>query len=186
MSTFFWISYVTIWVILITLLLLNLILFRQMGLFIMGSARGVNKSGISIGKKIPLDITNLESVKGKLISTAEIKGNPTLIFFASTHCAECKSIFPYIEKTCRDLNVIPVYFFFSDIDSTKEYLNVVNPELDAISISQHIGDKFDVEFTPFAYAVDENGVVQDKGLVNALHRLEEMVSSISKSYQKAI
>ena len=53
MNTFFWISYTMLWILVVPLVILNLVLFRQLGIMVMGTARGVNQSGIPVGHKIP-------------------------------------------------------------------------------------------------------------------------------------
>ncbi|WP_231638504.1 hypothetical protein [Paenibacillus sp. JCM 10914] len=87
MSTFFWISYVVLWLLVVPLVVLNLILFRQLGIMVMGTARGINQSGVPVGKPLPSVTTTI--LQGGEWSTNEIHGTPSLMLFGSPTCKEC-------------------------------------------------------------------------------------------------
>jgi len=79
MSSFFWGSYTLLWLLVGALTLLNLVLFRQLGIFIMGTARGIHRSGIPVGHRLP--IAESSTTTGAPWSTAQVVGRPHLLFF---------------------------------------------------------------------------------------------------------
>lgn len=175
MNSFFWISYTVLWLLIVPLLLLNLILFRQLGIVVMGTARGVGQSGLPVGKSLP----NVSSIttEGKPWSTDLIKSTPSLLLFGSPTCKECADIMPDLEKVAKKFGITPTLLLFADIDSAKEYANKLNLKFDVVQISHEMGHKLDVEISPFAYGVDSYGVIRGKGLVNELSQLESIARS---------
>lgn len=175
MNTFFLVSYIILWVLVITLTLLNLILFRQLGIMVMGTARGINRSGLQIGKMVPK--VDGVSVDGNNWSTSAILGKPHLLFFGSTTCSECKDIMPYLDQMQKKYNVTPILLLFSELDMAKKYIQENKIKYEVILANNNIAEKMDVTATPFAYAVDSSGIIQSKGLINTLHQLESTAQS---------
>jgi long-subunit fatty acid transport protein len=62
-------------------LILTAVLFRQLGLMVMGSARGADDSGISVGRRLPaLDL--IDARTGAAVNVHDQR--PQLVFFGST------------------------------------------------------------------------------------------------------
>lgn len=178
MNTFFLISYALLWLLVIPLVLLNLVLFRQLGIMVMGTARGINQSGLPIGKMIP-KVDGLKT-DGTPWSTSDLLGQSHILFFGSTTCSECRDIMPYLAQMKEKYNVTPVLMLFSELDMAKKYVKENNISHEVVLANNFISDKLDVTATPFAYAVDENGVIQSKGLINTLQQLESTAQSVLK------
>ncbi len=178
MSTFFIISYIALWILVVPLVILNLILFRQLGIFVMGTARGVDQSGIPVGRLLPK--AKSLTLHGEQWSTETIKGRAHILLFGSPRCKECAEIMPYLESVCNKYNVNPTLLLFSEFELAKSYAKRLNLEFDVVHCTTELSQILDVEATPFAYAVDENGVIRGKGLVNDLGRLEFLAQSVSR------
>jgi methylamine dehydrogenase accessory protein MauD len=175
MPTFFWISYTVLWILIIPLIILNLVLFRQLGIMVMGTARGVNQSGIPIGKKLPTAKTT--DLNGREWSTDDLSGKSTVLLFGSPSCKECAEILPEFNKISKDYNIKPILLLFSPEDIAKEYVRKINYNDEVLIVTSELADSLDVQVTPFAYSIDEHGVVRQKGLVNNRDHL--------KAYAKA-
>ncbi|MCM3782649.1 thioredoxin fold domain-containing protein [Neobacillus mesonae] len=179
MTTFFWISYIVLWFLVVPLVILNLVLFRQLGIMIMGTARGVNQSGIPVGQKIPRAATL--SLKGHEWSTLELVGTPSLMLFGSPTCKECAEIMPDFKRIAELNEVRPVLLLFSTADLASEYVQKINYEDEVLLVSSDFAHQLDVQVTPFAYAVDTNGVIKHKGLVNSRDQLEIYIEASKAS-----
>ncbi|ANA82760.1 methylamine dehydrogenase [Paenibacillus glucanolyticus] len=170
MNTFFWISYSILWLLVVPLVILNLVLFRQLGIMVMGTARGVNQSGIPVGKKIPEAVTT--KLQGTEWSTSELMGMPSLMLFGSPTCKECADILPDFKRIAEMNNVKPVLLLFSSVDLASDYIRKIAYEDEVLIVSSEFANHLDVQVTPYAYAVDTNGVIRHKGLVNSREQLE--------------
>jgi len=174
MTTWFTASYVLLWILVVVAILFNAITFRQLGVLIMGSARGVQQSGIPVGRRLPH--LRLEAFTGKSWSPENEAGNPYLLFFGATYCKDCASILPVLRRLYRStgLRIVPM-IFGEDSTVTSRYAREMGVWQDAIPIDQATGHRFDVAVVPFAYAVDRNGVIRAKGLAGTAHQLQEFV-----------
>ncbi|HEX6289735.1 MAG TPA: redoxin domain-containing protein [Herpetosiphonaceae bacterium] len=175
MSTFFWASYVALWLLIVPLVILNLLLFRQVGIMVMGTARGVNQSGIPAGRRLPA--VNSVTIHGKPWSSESVKGRPHVLLFGSTTCKECSAIMPDLSRVQTMFGVQPILLMFSDIEQSAKYAERHNLSYDVIIASQELGAKFDVEVSPFAYGVDSQGIIRAKGLVNSRRQLEAIAQA---------
>lgn len=173
MSTFFWISYVILWVLVVPLIILNLILFRQLGIMIMGTARGVNQSGIPVGEKLPAATT--VHLDGWKWSTEELKGSPVLMLFGSPTCKECAEILPDFQQMTKEHQVKPLLMLFSTAELAEDYVHQMEYEDEVYLVSSDFAHQMDVQVTPFAYAIDSRGVIRHKGLVNSREQLESYI-----------
>lgn len=170
MNTFFWISYTLLWILVVPLVLLNLVLFRQLGIMAMGTARGVNHSGIPVGKPLPKATT--KTLQGGQWSTGELMGTPSILLFGSPTCKECADILPDFQRIARKNNVKPILLLFSSMDVAADYVQKIGYNDEVMIVSSEFANHLDVQVTPYAYAVDMNGVIRHKGLVNSREQLE--------------
>lgn len=177
MSGWFWLSYVLLWILTAALLLMCALLFRQLGIVVMGTARGVNDSGIKLGK--PLTEVTLETHDGSSWAPSNWNGKPYLVIFAGPFCAECKKLWPGLRTLRQELDVEVMLLLFGTPEDTVPYAEKYRLSPVA-TITQEEGRAFDVEATPFVYAVDASGAVRMKGLANSPDRLEEMARACSR------
>lgn len=153
------------------------VLFRQLAIFIMGTARGVDASGIPPGRYFPeIEVATVEGEKVRL----PLKGEPQIVFFGSTSCSECADIYPDALRLAQENDVAFVNMLFAEnTAAARDYAS--NLEIAGLSVftTPKIAAKYDVSATPFAYAVDDEGVIQAKGLLNDFQRLTALMGSIS-------
>lgn len=167
-------------------LVLTAVLFRQLGLFVLGSARGAEDAGIAVGRLVPAlnvpDITTGETAQ------LPIEGARQLFMFASTTCKECADIYPDLVSYVEEKGIVVHHFVFGrDETDIRRYKRRMNISGGVYAATQEIGTLFDVDVSPFAFAVDERGVVVDKGLVNArtqILRLANRVYEPNQSVEK--
>lgn len=170
MNSFFWISYAILWILVVPLVILNLVLFRQLGIMVMGTARGVNQSGIPVGNKMPRATTT--TLQGAKWSTGELIGRPSLMLFGSPTCKECAEILPDFQRIAMMNNVKPILLLFSSADLALDYVRKIAYDDEVLIVSSEFANHLDVQVTPYAYAVDANGTIRHKGLVNSREQLE--------------
>ncbi|UBU16246.1 TlpA family protein disulfide reductase [Nonomuraea gerenzanensis] len=160
-------------------LILTAVLFRQLGLMVMGSARGADDSGISIGRKLPA----LDLIDARTGADVDVHGlrRPQLVFFGSTTCHECAEIYPdirYLEDH-YDLRVVN-FLFGSDLADVVSYAGARGVKGPVVVATEGLASAYDVDVSPFAFVVDERGLIVSKGLLNSRGRLIDMLAPIQR------
>ncbi|MGW0809232.1 TlpA family protein disulfide reductase [Nonomuraea sp. NPDC002799] len=160
-------------------LILTAVLFRQLGLMVMGSARGADDSGISVGRRLPaLDL--IDARTGAAVDVHDQR-RPQLVFFGSTTCHECAEIYPdirYLEDH-HDLRVVN-FLFGSDLADIVAYAGERGIKGPVVVATEDLATTFDVEVSPFAFVVDQRGLIVSKGLLNSRGRLIDMLAPVQR------
>lgn len=176
MSEVFWVSYGVLWVVLLASLVLTAVLFRQLGIVIMGTARGVNDSGYPVGKTLP-DIS-VKKLDGTQWSPRDEVGQPHLVFFGAPYCEECKELMPVLRELAQQQGLGLVTFLYSTPnEKATTYVDRMQIPQPVIPITDKAGREYDVDVVPFAYAIDRRGVIRQKGLATSEERLREMAAA---------
>ncbi len=157
-------------------LVLTAVLFRQLGLFVLGTARGANDSGIAVGRRIPkVDLRDARTGAELKISTRA----PSIVFFGSTTCSECTRIYPDVMAVQANYDIEVVNLLFGEsIADVLTYVERRGVEGQVAMATEEIAHAFDVEVSPFAFVVDEMGVVAGKGLLSGRVHLLKMLEPI--------
>ena len=93
------ISYIVLWLLVLTLCLLVLLLYRQLGIMYLGSAEGVSRDGLDRGKAAP-DFT-LTDQYGEMQRLVQYRGKPTVLIFGSPHCSPCRILLPQLHDWAK-------------------------------------------------------------------------------------
>ncbi len=196
METFVFYSVILLWAFQFFFLFCLFLCFRQFGLLFLQTGEGVSRDGIAMGKGIP--IFQGESLKsGRNLGTKEVIGQEAVIAFVSPDCKPCLELLPDWNEAV-DLYQDQfrfVLFVQGDPAEAKKMIegNSLKGEVVA-DPDQQILRRFQVRVTPFGFALDENGVVKEKGLCGGhphLHRLiaslkevSQIEASLSQSFNK--
>jgi hypothetical protein len=157
-------------------LVVTAVLFRQLGLFVMGTARGVEDSGIPPGRRFP-DRAVVDVLTGRPVRLAA-DDRAQLVFFGSTDCRECRQIYPDLVAAAAARDVRLVHVLFGEEERVVAYAGQLGLESPVVVATQELGRAYDVEVSPFCYAIGADGVVVGKGLLNTRQRLQEMVGRL--------
>ena len=168
-------SLVLLWLVVLVTLGLCLLIFRQLGIMVMGTARGVNESGIPPGRRLPA--LRLRTVAGAEWSPDVQAGRPYLLFFGAPHCRECVELMPSLRGLAGDTGVHLVTLMFAGAGEAHAYAAQHGLPDPVVPIGEREAKALDVEVTPFAYAVDAAGVIRDRGLATSVERTLRMAES---------
>lgn len=171
------VSVAGLWVAVLVLAVMNVVLYRQLGIVLMGTARGLEQSGLPIGKRLPQ--AELSTLDGGTWSPGRWRGRPFLMFFAGTYCSDCKDMLPFVrEAEGAGLSVVSMLFHDGG-ESAAEYVREHPLPGPVVPTSQDLGHEFDAVAVPYAYLVDADGVIRDKGLLRNRQRVAEMAALAS-------
>jgi hypothetical protein len=144
-------SYVILWVAVVVLSIAVVALLRQIGVL---HAR-LHPLGANFGGEGPA----LESAAPRVLDVDYADSPLTLLTFTSAGCEVCKVLRPSLDALRRG------------------YPEIALREIDLES-ARTVFDAFNVRSTPYAVAVDRNGTVRGRGIVNSLEQIEELVDEL--------
>jgi len=160
-------SYIVLWLIVLGLILLVLLLYRQLGIMYLGSAEGVSRDGLDRGKAAPdFNLTDQYSNTQRL---SNFRGKPAVLLFGSPHCSPCRILLPQMNDWSRaHPEVGVVWLNAASPEESLKFVSDTGAEIPVASYTpeDNLMDKYRVRVTPFMFFVDENGVIRAKGLVN--------------------
>jgi methylamine dehydrogenase accessory protein MauD len=181
METVWLISSVALWGIVLLLGLLLLGALRAVGLLswrlqqleaTTPSHRG--RSGLKPGQQAP-DFT-LPGIAGAEVALHDFAGRPVLLVFTQTGCAPCHQIVPELNRLDdRDLQVLVVNN--GEVEATRQWaaaLRVRFPVL--VQEHFHLSRRYEVFATPFAFLIDERGVIRSTGIITEPRHLRYVLS----------
>jgi methylamine dehydrogenase accessory protein MauD len=169
----FWLSTIVIlWALVLFLGFLLLGTLRSLGLLswrleqlAATTPKRLGREGLKPGKKAP-DFA-LPSGDGGEIALHDFAGRRVLLVFTQSGCSPCKKIVPELNRLGKNGESQVVVINNGDADATRKWSTEVGacfPVLaqDRFSVSK----RYEVLATPFAFLIDEKGVIASKGIIN--------------------
>ena len=171
-ASFFWVSYVLIWIAVVSLVALNVSLFRQLGQAYLRSADGANATGLSLGA----DLTGLqrelanESGHGEPLERLAAARGPLTLVFVSQDCSACRHLLVDLERAMaagRRPSATPVLLLVRNGSDTANMVSAAGRlGWEAIEVGPEVFSRFQVQVTPFAMMFGENQVLIRKGVAS--------------------
>ncbi|HET9014991.1 MAG TPA: redoxin domain-containing protein [Thermomicrobiaceae bacterium] len=178
----FWLgSYIALWVIIVMLSVIVMGLLRQLGLIQLrlGPEPGVllTREGLERGTQAPdFEATNLNS--NEPMRLGSLRGQRTVLVFVSPTCFSCRQLAPHLNEVRRNQegHTHIVTICYGSQDTCSEFRAAYRLETPLLlDATNAIGKSYNVNMTPFAYLIDENGVVRIRGVVNSWPQLEALI-----------
>jgi methylamine dehydrogenase accessory protein MauD len=181
LSAWFLASYVAMWVLLLSMAVLMVVLFRHFGLVTMGTLEGVQRDGLPIGDSAPP--VAAVTADGAPYRWDGGENRQRLVLFGAPGCEPCGKVLPYLatltESMRGELDVVVVVPGPSQAAAlmarelparTAQALTIVGDE------GSGAADTYRVRVTPFAFALGSDRVVRAKGLCGDPIRLRELLA----------
>jgi methylamine dehydrogenase accessory protein MauD len=161
------VSYIVLWLLVLVLIALVILLYRQLGIMYLGSAEGVSRDGLARGAKAP-DFS-LTDQYGNAQRLADYRGKPSVLLFGSPHCSPCRILLPQLHDWSKAHPEVGILWL--NAASPEESLKFVSDTGASLPIApyspqENLMDRYKVRVTPFMFLLDESGIVRAKGLVN--------------------
>jgi methylamine dehydrogenase accessory protein MauD len=189
-TTFLLISSIVLWVFVLLLAFLLLGALRNQGLLswqveqLKATApTRLGRSGLRLGKKAP-DFTLL-SIAGGEVSLHDFGGRKVLLVFTQTACSPCRAVMPELNRLPDDgLQVLVVNN--GDIKRTRAWAAEVSPRFPIlVQEGPSLSRRYEVFATPFAFLINEQGVIVSKGIVNTGQHIRFVLSGAGQKGQPA-
>lgn len=179
MSTWWTVSYVVLWAIVVMLAIIVVALTRQIGtLHLRLGPRGaleMDDEGPALGDAPPpraaLDIEGREVTVGG-------PGRSQLLLFVSPGCMVCAQVLPAVPVLARTYGLEAIALSEEDAIETRRELGRYR-DVRIVAGHDHF-QAYEIPGTPFAVVLDDLGIVRGKGTVNNLEQFEGLISTAAR------
>jgi peroxiredoxin len=120
------------------------------------------RSGLAAGKKAP-DFT-LPSTAGGAAALHDFARRKLLLVFIQAGCAPCQAIVPELNRLAGTVPVLAVCR--GDAEATRRWAVAAQPRFPVLVQERFaVSRQYEVYATPFAFLIDEQGVIRSKGII---------------------
>jgi methylamine dehydrogenase accessory protein MauD len=182
MNTALLLSVVLLWVLVLGLAATVAALARQIGVLherVAPAGALLMPDGARIGEEAPK--LTLKDLRGKDITIGGSRSDKrsTLLFFLAPSCPVCKTLLPVLRSARKSEASWLSIVLASDGEMQEQLAFVEREELDIFDyvVSRDLGMRYRVGKLPYAYLIDENGVLRTGGLVNSREHLESLYNA---------
>lgn len=182
MSDLWIVSYIALWLIIAGLVVVVTGLLRQLGLIQMrlGVDPGVliTQEGLERGTEAP-DFEAIAVHNHHPIHLSEFRGHRVILVFLSPTCLGCREIVPHLNEVAREergkAEILTVCYGSEVVCGEFAGRLRLNPLMVA-DPTNAIAMHYSVHGTPFAFLIDEKGIILIRGVVNSWPHLEALLS----------
>jgi methylamine dehydrogenase accessory protein MauD len=172
MNTVWLISIVVLWVAVLFLAFLLLGALRALGLLRWRleqleatTPSRLGRGGLKPGKKAP-DFT-LPSVAGGEASLHDFAGRQVFLVFTQSGCKPCHRIVPELNRLQRGGEVQVLVVHNGELETTRQWAGEAQVSVPLLVQQQlSVSKRYEMYATPFAFLIDERGVIVSKGIIN--------------------
>jgi methylamine dehydrogenase accessory protein MauD len=183
MNTIWLVSYLCLWIVVMSLVLAVSLLMRQLGLLhrrIAPSGARLENAGPQIGSSVR-ELDELDS-QGRRVTLGGEHGKQTLLVFVSATCQACDGLAPAIRsvwKSERESTDVVLVSLGGDLLSNRAFVRRHKLEAIPYLISEKVASQYSVLAPPYALLIDQNRVLRAKGVVNHLEHLESLFNAVA-------
>ncbi len=187
MSIWWIVSYVALWLLVLFLGFLLLGALRALGLLRWQleqlqatTPSRLGRDGLRLGKKAPG--FRLPNGDGKEVSLDEFVGRKVLLVFTQSGCSPCKAIVPELNRLAQRGTHQVLVVNNAAPDKTRAWASEVAARFPVLAQENHaLSKRFQAFATPFAFLIDEQGIITSKGLAGSRQHLNFVLSGAGKS-----
>jgi hypothetical protein len=185
MSSLFLISYAVQWLVIVGLVALVTLLYRQFGLMLLPGTKRINLGGLDVGARAPAMVVRFSGQRDALYlweDAARQNGasaHATCVLFALPSCAICEGLsqdtLNLEQLTARHPDVR--FLWVDSGERPSHQLPASWTVVSSVDSGAHL--TMEIPATPFMYLVSSAGSVMAKGLVNQVPDIEALLAETS-------
>jgi methylamine dehydrogenase accessory protein MauD len=184
METLWLISYIVLWGVVLLLGFLLLGALRALALLRwrlehleLTTPRGRN--GLRVGAKAP-DFT-LPSTAGKEAALHDWAGRKVVLVFLQARCKPCKTIVPELNQLQQQGEAQVLAVNTGDLEAVRRWVDEVGARFPVLVQEKWaLSRRYEIYATPFAFLINEQGVIVSKGIVGNKKHLGFLLSGASR------
>ena len=182
MSTFLVVSSTALWLVVLFLCFLLLGALRAIGILRWQleqlqatTPSRVGRNGLAVGKKAPA--FSLPSINGKEIALSDFAGRRVLLVFTQSGCSPCNAIVPDLNRLAERSTHQVLVINNANIDQTRAWAREADARFPVLAQEKYaVSKRFEAYATPFAFLIDEQGIIRSKGIAGSKQHLNFVLS----------
>ena len=172
MSPWWLISFIALWLVVLSLGFLLLGALRALGLLRWRleqleatTPSRIGRGGLKPGKTAP-DFT-LPGAAGGEVSLHDFAGRRVFLVFTQSGCKPCHRVIPELNRLQRGGEVLVLVVNNGEPEATRQWAAEARASFPVLVQQQHsVSRRYEMYATPFAFLIDERGVIASKGIIN--------------------
>jgi methylamine dehydrogenase accessory protein MauD len=170
-------SNIMLWLVVAFLAVLVAALARQVGILherIAPAGALSLQQQLKVGERAPTLVVS--ALDGQNVAIGGKRATSQLLFFVSPDCPVCKSLLPVFKSIAREYRGHVEAILASDGDDAEHRRFAISTGLAEFPyvLSERLGRTYGVSKLPYAFLIDEEGVLSSHGLVNSREHLESL------------
>ena len=182
MNTILLVSHVISWMLVLTLGFLVLGTLRALGVLTwrvdqlgMVQPSRIGRDGLKLGKPAP-DFTLPSAANGEA-SLHDFFGRKVLLVFTQSGCGPCRTIIPELNRVHDKGQHQVLVVNNGSPDDTRQWAAEVEARFPVLPQEKYsLSKRYEVYATPFAFLIDEQGVIASKGIVGSRQYLNYVLT----------
>jgi methylamine dehydrogenase accessory protein MauD len=180
------VSYLVLWLMVLFLAFLLLGALRALGVLKWQleqlqatTPSRLGRDGLRIGKKAPA--FSLPDTNGKEVTLADYGGRKLLLVFTQSGCGPCKAIVPELNRLAQRGSHQVLVVNNAAPDKTRAWASEVDARFPVLAQENYaVSKRYQAFATPFAFVIDEKGIITSKGLAGSKQHLNFVLSGAGK------
>jgi len=172
MSPWWLISFIALWLVVLALGFLLLGALRALGLLRWRleqleatTPSRIGRGGLKPGQTAP-DFC-LPNAAGGEVSLHDFAGRRVFLVFTQSGCKPCHRVIPELNRLQRGGEVQVLVVNNGEPEATRQWAAEARANFPVLAQQQHsISKRYEMYATPFAFLIDERGVIASKGIIN--------------------
>ena len=199
MNTLLFVSTIVLWLVLLFLGFLLLGTLRALGLLTWRleqleatTPSRIGRSGLNLGKKAPdFTLPNVaHAARVQSGSGAQLNGQPSLhdfagrkvlLVFTQSGCSPCREIVPELNRVHSKGEHQVLVVNNGEVETTRKWAGEVGARFPVLAQEKFsLSKRYQVFATPFAFLIDEKGLITSKGVCGSRQHLGYVLSGAGK------
>jgi methylamine dehydrogenase accessory protein MauD len=140
----------------------------------------VGRTGLKAGTPAP-DFT-LPSTAGPDVSLLDFAGRQVLLVFTRSGCGPCHAVIPELKRVQAEEGVQVVVVNHGEPAQTRAWADESGATFPILVQEKYqVSRSYQVYATPFAFLIDETGVVRSKGIANSRQQIGFVLAGAAES-----
>jgi methylamine dehydrogenase accessory protein MauD len=172
MNPWWLISFVALWLVVVSLGFLLLGALRALGLLRWRleqleatTPSRIGRGGLKLGQRAP-DFT-LPSAAGGELSLHDFADRRVFLVFTQSGCKPCHRIIPELNKLQRTEALQVLVVNNGELEATRQWAVETRAGFPVLAQQQlSVSRRYEMYATPFAFLIDEKGIIASRGIIN--------------------